>query len=81
MPHIRVRCLKTERGRPFLDVSTDAASVVISTSGGGPVTGADVALARTLHEMTGRYLAECERLHAERIAAADSTHRAGQSAS
>ena len=69
-PRLRIECLTTSDERPFLTLATAEADVLISTSGGGPVTGADLVLARTLHEATGRYLAECERLHAERIAAA-----------
>ena len=39
--------------------------MVISTTGGGPVTEQDVTLARQLADAAARYLADCERLHTE----------------
>ena len=53
-------------GRPFLHLSSPEAQVVISTTGGGPVTDQDVTLARQIADAATRYLADCERIHAER---------------
>ncbi|MFI6811940.1 hypothetical protein ACIBG7_06010 [Nonomuraea sp. NPDC050328] len=48
--------------RPCLMITNREATVAISTTGAGPVTEADVAAARLLHEAAVRYLADCERL-------------------
>ncbi|MGW4424925.1 hypothetical protein [Streptosporangium sp. NPDC004631] len=49
--------------RPALSFGSSEGQVTISTTGGGPVTAADVALAREILQAAARYLAECERLH------------------
>jgi len=64
-PYLSVRALGAENGRPFLSLSSREAQVVISTTGGGPVTERDVILARQIAEASARYLADCERLHTE----------------
>ncbi|MEV4375462.1 hypothetical protein [Streptosporangium sp. NPDC049644] len=64
-PDLSVMALGAKSGRPFLNLSTAQAQVVISTTGGGPVTERDVTLARQLADATTRYLADCERLHTE----------------
>ncbi|MFI6455857.1 hypothetical protein ACIBF6_30355 [Streptosporangium amethystogenes] len=64
-PDLSVMALGAESGRPFLNLSTAQAQVVISTTGGGPVTERDMTLARQLADATARYLADCERLYTE----------------
>ncbi|GAA2876039.1 hypothetical protein GCM10010517_37100 [Streptosporangium fragile] len=61
----------TSDRRPFLDLSTSEAQISISTTGGGPVTAQDVALAREIVTAATRYLADCEHLHAEQSPQAD----------
>ncbi|WP_157248520.1 hypothetical protein [Nonomuraea typhae] len=56
--------------QPLLHMSCGKASVSVSTTGAGPVSDADVTTARTLFEAASRYLADCERLHAEQATAA-----------
>jgi hypothetical protein len=64
-PRLDVHCMTTREGsRPFLCLSTPEARVSVSTTGAGPVTAGDVALARKIFAAAARYLAECERLHA-----------------
>ncbi|WP_219460221.1 hypothetical protein [Nonomuraea rhizosphaerae] len=55
-------------GRPVLDLTSADAVVSISTTGAGPVTDQDLRFARQLHQATARYLADCERLHANQNA-------------
>ncbi|WP_326819685.1 hypothetical protein [Streptosporangium sp. NBC_01756] len=64
-PYLSVTVLGADDGRPFLHLSSREAQVVITTTGGGPVTGRDVTLARQIAEAAARYLADCERLHTE----------------
>ncbi|MET8050614.1 hypothetical protein ABZU75_23745 [Streptosporangium sp. NPDC005286] len=64
-PYLSVTVLGAEGGRPFLHLSSCEAQVIISTTGGGPVTERDVTLARQIAEAAARYLADCERLHTE----------------
>ncbi|MFF3440824.1 hypothetical protein [Streptosporangium sp. NPDC002721] len=64
-PHLSVTVLGTDGGRPFLHLSSREAQVVISTTGGGPVTERDVTLARQIADAAARYLADCERLHTD----------------
>jgi hypothetical protein len=60
----------TDKQRPYLFLSSREASVHLSTVGGGPVTDADLAVARELSSAATRYLAECERLHTAQSARA-----------
>ncbi|SNT62870.1 hypothetical protein SAMN05216276_109417 [Streptosporangium subroseum] len=64
-PHLSVMALGAEGGRPFLHLYSPEAQVVISTTGGGPVTEQDVTLARQIADAATRYLADCERIHIE----------------
>lgn len=52
--------------RPALFVGGSEGQVTISTTGGGPVTAADLLLAREIADAAARYRDECERLHTER---------------
>lgn len=62
---LRVSTYLVDSGRPYLDLCSDEARISISSSGSDRVTDADVALARELHQAAARYLADCERLHAQ----------------
>ncbi len=64
-PYLSVTVLGTDGGRPFLTLSSREAQVVISTTGGGPVTERDVMLARQIANAAAHYLADCERLHTD----------------
>ncbi|MFI6183979.1 hypothetical protein ACIA8R_51200 [Nonomuraea sp. NPDC051191] len=74
-PHVRVSFhtpglrasagLLLENPRPYLEFTSSEANVHISTSGAGPVTDADLAIAREIFTAAARYLADCEQLHAE----------------
>ncbi|MEU0479356.1 hypothetical protein ABZ260_09260 [Streptosporangium sp. NPDC006013] len=64
-PYLSVTVLGAKGGRPFLHLSSREAQVIISTTGGGPVTERDVTLARQITEAAARYLADRERLHTE----------------
>ncbi|MEV7907790.1 hypothetical protein, partial [Streptomyces anulatus] len=50
--------------RPYLCVGSAEGELAITTTGGGPVTAADLALAREIADAATRYRDECERLHA-----------------
>ncbi|TDD49726.1 hypothetical protein E1286_13525 [Nonomuraea terrae] len=54
--------------RPYLELCSYEANVHVSTTGAGPVTDADLAVAREIFTAAARYLAECEQLHAEQPA-------------
>ncbi|MEO3795793.1 hypothetical protein ABGB14_36775 [Nonomuraea sp. B10E15] len=54
--------------RPYLEISSRDTDVHISTTGAGPVTSADLDTAREIFNAAARYLADCERLHAEQPA-------------
>ncbi|WP_371781250.1 hypothetical protein [Streptosporangium subroseum] len=75
-PYLSVSALGAEGERPFLHLSSREAQVVISTTGGGPVTEQDVTLARQIAEAATRYLADCERIHLEQSTNSD---QAGES--
>ncbi|MEU8140701.1 hypothetical protein [Nonomuraea sp. NPDC048901] len=62
---VRVRAHVIDERRPYLGFSTPEADVSVSTTGGGPVTDADLALARDIYSAAAHYLADCERLHIE----------------
>ncbi|GAA2875320.1 hypothetical protein GCM10010517_36180 [Streptosporangium fragile] len=64
-PYLRVMVLNVGDRRPVLGLYGSEGEVSISTTGGGPVTERDVTLARELADATARYLADCERLHAD----------------
>lgn len=51
------------KDRPYLEVSSDEADVLVSSTGNGPITTKDLAVARELFNAAARYLADCERLH------------------
>ncbi|GAA4182290.1 hypothetical protein GCM10022252_07990 [Streptosporangium oxazolinicum] len=59
------KALGGDGGRPFLTLSSAEAQMTVTTTGGGPVTEQDVTLAREIFTASARYLASCERLHAE----------------
>ncbi|GLV51583.1 hypothetical protein TBS_21520 [Thermobispora bispora] len=67
-PELEARAGVLESGRPFLDISSNAAGVTISTTGAGPVTATDLEVARQIFTAAARYLADCERLHTARLA-------------
>lgn len=51
--------------RPYLELSSREANVHVSTTAAGPVSDADLAIAREIFNAAARYLADCERLHAQ----------------
>ncbi|WP_327048822.1 hypothetical protein OG320_13620 [Microbispora sp. NBC_01189] len=71
-PVLRAGARVLESGRPFLSLESDEANVTVSTTGAGPVTAGDVEVARQIFNAAARYLADCERLHADQ--SADSDH-------
>ncbi|MGC5015225.1 hypothetical protein ACLQ2R_31070 [Streptosporangium sp. DT93] len=62
-PHLSVMALGADGERPFLHLSSREAQVIISTTGGGPVTAQDLTLARQIADAAARYLTYCELLH------------------
>ena len=60
---VRVRAHVIDERRPYLAFTKSEADVSVSTTGGGPVTDADLTLAREIYSAAARYLADCERLH------------------
>ncbi len=62
-PDLRVGASVLDSGRPYLSILSREADITVSTSGAGPVTTADVDIARQLFNATARYLADCEHLH------------------
>ena len=50
--------------RPYLCVGSAEGQLAITTTGGGPVTSADLDLAREIADAATRYRDECERLYA-----------------
>lgn len=65
-PGLRVSAgLLFNNPRPYLEIGSRDANVHISTTGAGPVTGTDLATAHEIFAAAARYLADCERLHAE----------------
>ncbi|MGI5285830.1 hypothetical protein ACQEVF_21160 [Nonomuraea polychroma] len=68
-PRLRVRTgMLLSNPRPYLELGSHEADVHLSTTGAGPVTDADLALARQIFNAAARYLADCECLHAEQSA-------------
>ncbi|GAA4530273.1 MULTISPECIES: hypothetical protein [Nonomuraea] len=68
-PRLRIRAgLLTSSPRPYLEFASHEANVHISTTGAGPVTDTDLAIAREIFNAAARYLADCECLHAEQPA-------------
>jgi hypothetical protein len=72
---LRVSASVIDGRRPYLSISTREADVAVSSTACGPVTDADVQAARRIFDGAARYLAECERLHAEQ---AEHSEQAGQ---
>ncbi|WP_182881671.1 hypothetical protein [Microbispora sp. H10949] len=68
----RARAWVLESGRPYLVLESDEADVTVSTTGAGPVTAEDLDIARQIFNAAARYLADCERIHAEHAQASDS---------
>ncbi len=69
----RARARVLESGRPYLVLESNEADVTVSTTGAaGPVTAADLDIAREIFNAAARYLADCERLHTEHAQATDS---------
>ncbi|MGV9325257.1 hypothetical protein [Streptosporangium sandarakinum] len=64
-PDVGVVAAVTTSGRPFLNLATSEAQVTITTTGGGPVTASDVALAKEIAAAAVRYLGDCVRIHSE----------------
>ncbi|MEQ4720169.1 hypothetical protein [Nonomuraea sp. B19D2] len=62
---LRVRSSVINERRPYLSITSPDAKVAVSTTGGGPVTDADLATAREIFNAAAQYLADCERFHAE----------------
>ncbi len=68
-PRLRIRAgLLLSTPRPYLEFASSEADVHISTTGAGPVTDADLTIAREIFNAATRYLADCECLHAEQSA-------------
>ncbi|GAA3134511.1 hypothetical protein [Streptosporangium carneum] len=63
---LSVMALNVHGIRPYLCFGSTEGELSISTTGGGPVTAADLALAREIADAATRYRDECERLHANR---------------
>ncbi|MGI5485658.1 hypothetical protein [Microtetraspora malaysiensis] len=68
-PDLRVGASVLVSGRPYLSIRSRDADITVSTSGAGPVTTADVEIARQIFNAAARYLADCERLHDEQQSA------------
>jgi hypothetical protein len=68
----RARARVLESGRPYLVLESDEADVTVSTTGAGPVTVEDLDIARQIFNAAARYLADCERIHAEHTQATNS---------
>ncbi|MBE3016302.1 hypothetical protein IL992_45235 [Microbispora sp. NEAU-D428] len=69
----RARARVLESGRPYLVLESDEADVTVSTAGAaGPVTADDLDIAREIFNAAARYLADCERIHAEHAQVTDS---------
>ncbi|MCC5579707.1 hypothetical protein IMZ11_29175 [Microtetraspora sp. AC03309] len=64
-PDLRVEASVLDSGRPYLSIESNEADITVSTSGAGPVTTADLDIARQIFNAAARYLADCERLHDE----------------
>ncbi|TMR25597.1 hypothetical protein ETD86_00230 [Nonomuraea turkmeniaca] len=65
-PHLKVSAgMLLSNPRPYLELRSSEANVHISTTGAGPVTDADLDLARQIFNAAARYLADCECLYAE----------------
>ncbi|MCC5580673.1 hypothetical protein IMZ11_34150 [Microtetraspora sp. AC03309] len=58
-------------------MSSREADISISTSAGGPVTAADLDIARQIFTAAARYLADCEHQHAQQSAASDQVDAPG----
>ncbi|GAB3163806.1 hypothetical protein [Microbispora hainanensis] len=68
----RARARVLESGRPYLVLESDEADVTVSTTGAGSVTAEDLDIAREIFNAAARYLADCERMHADHAQATDS---------
>ncbi|MFI7629703.1 hypothetical protein [Microbispora rosea] len=68
----RARARVLESGRPYLVLESDEADVTVSTTGAGPVTAEDLGIAREIFNAAARYLADCERMHADHTQVTDS---------
>lgn len=66
--HLQARSSVINEHRPYLSITSRDAKVAVSTTGGGPVTDADLATAREIFTAAAQYLADCERLHADQTA-------------
>ncbi|WP_433348317.1 hypothetical protein ACQP25_33410 [Microtetraspora malaysiensis] len=62
-PDLRAGASVLDSGRPYLSIRSQEADITVSTSGAGPVTTADVDIARQIFNAAARYLADCEHLH------------------
>ncbi|MEU8194417.1 hypothetical protein AB0C10_11625 [Microbispora amethystogenes] len=70
-PVLRAGARVLDSGRPFLSLESDEANVTVSTTGAGPVTAGDVEVGRQIFNAAARYLADCERMHADQSADSD----------
>ncbi|MBB6346787.1 hypothetical protein FHU36_003296 [Nonomuraea muscovyensis] len=65
---VRVHTSVIDERRPYLSLSTPEANVSVSTTGDGPITDADLSLARDIYAAAAQYLADCEHLHTQQQA-------------
>ncbi|MEV7011151.1 hypothetical protein [Streptosporangium sp. NPDC051022] len=61
---LSVMAMTVQGIRPYLCFGSAEGQLSISTTGGGPVTSADLDLAREIATAANRYRDECERLYA-----------------
>ncbi|MEU8321006.1 hypothetical protein AB0C33_21850 [Nonomuraea sp. NPDC048881] len=73
---VRVHARVIDERRPYLTFSTPETQVSFSATGLGPVTDADLTLAREIYRAAAQYLADCERLHAQQPATDKTTGKA-----
>ncbi|WP_214109730.1 hypothetical protein [Acrocarpospora catenulata] len=64
-PDLACRAGVLTTGRPYLALRSAEADVCVSTTGAGPVTAADIEIARQIVNAAATYLADCERIHQE----------------
>jgi hypothetical protein len=64
-PDLDVRALLVNDQRPLLWFASREADIYLSTSADVAVTDRDLSLARELFTAASRYLADCERIHAD----------------
>jgi len=75
-----IRCCTYEDAAPILTIQDGAADITITNPGQGEVTEEDVRLGRQLADAVTRYVAELEKLAANRESPADPGAASGQAA-